>query len=310
MPQTSGSIISFARTESQLPKPRPTLHRSIEYSVRTTNHLTSSLIGCRQMTILSDETYLEFRCQKCWQSNCAPTSSCGQPIACATCDAELIVPEATPERLARAEQLLKQAAVPIVSQKPATSRAGSPGENAQIENPYALPSSKSLERMLKEELQIDGYDFSNAPLASLVSRLMAVIADGIVDGLAVVAGMLLLFGAHRLGLCTLDAATVEQGSLGLEIYAIAGFPLLAVKIIQWNLIATRGQTLGKMLFFVRFVSMNGAAPGFVCGVILRNWLRYARGLIPFFGLIDIAFIFTDSRRCIHDYLAGTRVVQG
>jgi uncharacterized RDD family membrane protein YckC len=90
--------------------------------------------------------------------------------------------------------------------------------------------------------------------------------------------------------------------------ATISFPWIALKIIQWNLIATRGQTLGKMMLFKRIINVNGEIPGFISGVILRNWLRAALNSIPIFGLIDVLFIFGESRRCIHDYLAGTRVV--
>jgi hypothetical protein len=31
-------------------------------------------------------------------------------------------------------------------------------------------------------------------------------------------------------------------------------------------------------------------------------------LIPFYGLVDILFIFRGDRRCIHDWMARTKVV--
>jgi uncharacterized RDD family membrane protein YckC len=31
--------------------------------------------------------------------------------------------------------------------------------------------------------------------------------------------------------------------------------------------------------------------------------------IPLYGLIDVLLIFGSERRCIHDYLAGTKVVE-
>jgi uncharacterized RDD family membrane protein YckC len=49
--------------------------------------------------------------------------------------------------------------------------------------------------------------------------------------------------------------------------------------------------------------------GFVPHVALRAWLVTLIGIIPLFGLVDILFIFREDKRCIHDLIAGTRVIQ-
>ena len=160
-------------------------------------------------------------------------------------------------------------------------------------------------------LPLADVNFANAPNASHLARFVAVLADGIVDGLACALGIGTMIGLIYLGLLTEPIMVHEQWNLNnIEALAVFSFPLLVVKIIQWNLIATRGQSLGKMLMFIRIVTTDGQIPGFVSGVLLRNWLRAALSSIPFFGLIDALFIFSESRRCIHDYLAGTRVVNG
>jgi hypothetical protein len=50
-------------------------------------------------------------------------------------------------------------------------------------------------------------------------------------------------------------------------------------------------------------------------VLLRSWAFYAlvfAGTLLFFGsilpLVDALMIFGDQRRCLHDHLAGTKVV--
>jgi hypothetical protein len=52
---------------------------------------------------------------------------------------------------------------------------------------------------------------------------------------------------------------------------------------------------------------------FVTGVLLRNWLfmllQYIPGLGSVSGLVDPLFIFRADRRCIHDFVAGTKVIQ-
>jgi len=45
-------------------------------------------------------------------------------------------------------------------------------------------------------------------------------------------------------------------------------------------------------------------------VLLRSWVNGLIGLVvPFYGLVDILFIFGSERRCLHDLIAGTVVVK-
>jgi uncharacterized RDD family membrane protein YckC len=104
-------------------------------------------------------------------------------------------------------------------------------------------------------------------------------------------------------------------------FILLELPLLA---LEWGLIVWRGQSVGKILVGTRIVRMNGAAPGLLHGVVLRAWpvvaVSWAQ-LLPasvkslFVGLnvallVDAAFIFTGkgARRCVHDLLADTCVV--
>ena len=58
--------------------------------------------------------FVEFRCNRCWYSNCADSEAVGTKVECRNCGQETTVPEATPDRIARAETLL--------SEQPASSR--------------------------------------------------------------------------------------------------------------------------------------------------------------------------------------------
>ena len=70
-----------------------------------------------------------------------------------------------------------------------------------------------------------------------------------------------------------------------------------------------GQTLGKKALGIRIVKMNtGLNGGFVPNVLLRIILNGLIGVITFYGLVDILFIFRSDCRCIHDLIAGTQVV--
>lgn len=252
-------------------------------------------------TTVAQEPYLEFRCTCCWHSNCVPCSLSGQAVACADCQAEVTVPESTPERIARAAEMLQQLEHTYTQSTVRGSRVGLSKE---------LTSDELYRRAEREaKLPLTEMNFAGAPSASIVARLLAVLADGVLDGLAIILGIGVYLGLLEIGLIDPQSGMTANGPTdSLEALAALSFPWIALKIIQWNLIATRGQSLGKMLLFIRIVNVNGEIPGFISGVILRNWLRAALSTIPLFGLIDVLFIFTESRRCIHDYLAGTRVV--
>ena len=91
--------------------------------------------------------------------------------------------------------------------------------------------------------------------------------------------------------------------------------LLVVSLItlQWYLLTTQGQTIGKSLMKIRIVRYDTEEnPGFGRAVGLRELVPGFIGAIPLFGmlftLVDILFIFGKERRCIHDYIAGTKVI--
>lgn len=94
------------------------------------------------------------------------------------------------------------------------------------------------------------------------------------------------------------------------------FPLctLPAYLVQWFLLTTRGQTLGKIALGLRVVRLDGTLPGLLHGVVLRAWpflvVHFATVAIApgQFLAIDALFIFGAGCRCLHDRLAGTRVV--
>ena len=119
-------------------------------------------------------------------------------------------------------------------------------------------------------------------------------------------------------------AYVGQGTLPptLAVLSLAIVPLV---IYQWYLISTTGQTLGKKWLRIRIVKLDGSPVNFVSGVLVRNWvpwlcvqgvalfLRTSQGQLganpaSLLNLVDVLFIFGSASRCVHDYIAGTRVV--
>jgi uncharacterized RDD family membrane protein YckC len=111
-----------------------------------------------------------------------------------------------------------------------------------------------------------------------------------------------------------------SGGFSLYDWAIV-LPVLALAIVQWYLIASRGQTVAKGWLRIRIVKMDGSPCGFLNGVVLRSWVMqliavgaaYVVGTLQVsadpIGILDALFIFGAERRCLHDLIAGTKVVR-
>jgi uncharacterized RDD family membrane protein YckC len=94
--------------------------------------------------------------------------------------------------------------------------------------------------------------------------------------------------------------------------------LLSVMFVQCLLIGFRGQNIGKMLVGARVVRVADDGPaGFFRGAILRFMfpvmiMMVLNILFPlglFFLAIDYGFMFRADGRCLHDLMAGTKVVR-
>jgi uncharacterized RDD family membrane protein YckC len=161
---------------------------------------------------------------------------------------------------------------------------------------------------------IPPFPSATAPAGTLLpagrwQRLGAAILDSLIGFLFAIPGCVLLFMAGAIG---------PHSGAGNPAFMIAGFgalglAVLVLLVIQIYLLTTRGQTIGKKLLGIRIVTFDDETnPGFVKAVLLRVIINGIIGSIPVAGpiysLVDICFIFRDDRRCIHDLIAGTKVV--
>jgi uncharacterized RDD family membrane protein YckC len=88
----------------------------------------------------------------------------------------------------------------------------------------------------------------------------------------------------------------------------------ALVILQAVLLSIRGQSIGNMIVRTRIVRSPGGEPaGFLRAFLLRGFLARALRQIPFVGglfwIVDSCFIFREDRRCLHDLIAGTKVIK-
>jgi uncharacterized RDD family membrane protein YckC len=180
-------------------------------------------------------------------------------------------------------------------------------------NPYAPPLAN---------LDARPADQPTSMLATRSSRLGASILDGLLYAAAMIVpaiGAVLSAAAMRPE--GRDAATgdpphaIHGGawiSAGTVMMIVGGLGFLALLVFQAFRVSTTGQTLGKKWLAIRIVRMDEAPVDFVSGFLLRSMLPWFLGLIPLvggiFGLADLLFIFGEQKRCIHDLIAGTKVV--
>lgn len=159
------------------------------------------------------------------------------------------------------------------------------------DNPYAPPDS---EVAVSEQVYLAGRG----------ARLGGAIIDGIIASLVIWPAMFILGFWDK-------AMAGEQSAVDniwLAVVGISGF-----MILNGYLLANHGQTIGKRLVKTRIVSIHDEKILPLWKVFSRRYLPlWVLGQIPLlgqiFGLVDTLFIFRSDKRCVHDLIAGTRVV--
>lgn len=175
-----------------------------------------------------------------------------------------------------------------------------PGSNF---NPYA-PRTADIDQALQ---LVSG----EHELASRGTRLGAFLVDWMLLGAVALPGGFLAGFLVATRTRTMSFASTEMLVLGVT--AVIGSMMLAFQIYQWYLVATTGQSLAKRWLGLQIVRIDGSPLGFVHGVVLRSWVMAALGYVPFGGpfiyfVVDPLLIAGEGRRCLHDHIAGTRVI--
>ena len=145
---------------------------------------------------------------------------------------------------------------------------------------------------------------SNFNLASRWDRLWASIIDSVI-GLLVGLPLMLY----------LDVFQTAKETGGIPFYIglqVSIFSWVIFFIINGSLLKQRGQTIGKNLLNIAIISTNGTLLS-LPEVIGKRFLPVILAShVPFIGryllIIDPLFIFRKDKRCIHDLIANTVVV--
>ncbi|GAB1595143.1 RDD family protein [Lysobacter claricitrinus] len=154
---------------------------------------------------------------------------------------------------------------------------------------------------------------NHAALASLGKRLGAALID---IGLWVLPLLLVLKAAMHVYRMT-ELGQPASSAASMSSFAFAGFLWLGLAI--WNIVwmAQHAQTVGKRFVGIRVVRSDGSPVGFwrlllLRGVAMNLLCNLAGRAVPaastVLWLVDVLFIFGEERRCLHDRIADTIVV--
>ncbi|MEH6457722.1 MAG: RDD family protein [Cocleimonas sp.] len=142
-------------------------------------------------------------------------------------------------------------------------------------------------------------------MASRWSRLGASLIDGVIGG---------VLSLPLLSFFDVWEQIDENGNLPFSTaITITLIGIIFFLLINGYLLSKYGQTVGKKLLDIKIVDLNGDIPDFNSLIAKRYVPIWVVSQIPviggFIAIIDALFIFRKDKRCVHDLIAGTRVVE-
>lgn len=141
-------------------------------------------------------------------------------------------------------------------------------------------------------------------LASRWSRFGASIVDGIILGLII---MPVMFFA---GIFETIMAGGDPSFLVL--LGVTAVWIIVFVLLNGKLLVNHGQTIAKRLFNIKIV-LNDNKKADMTALLKRYGFSMLIPQIPLIGqwisIVNVLFIFSSSKRCVHDLIANTKVVK-
>ncbi|MBN1788612.1 MAG: RDD family protein [Sedimentisphaerales bacterium] len=149
---------------------------------------------------------------------------------------------------------------------------------------------------------------TSSQLASRWQRLGGAVVDTII-AMVVTLPVMAMFGMFS-GCATESGAGCGLG-LGKQLIVFVYYYIVFLAVHGY-LLSKYGQTVGKKVAGTKIVDMDGNILPLAKVVGMRYMIVGIICMIPvigaIFGLVNVLFIFKEDKRCIHDLIAGTRVV--
>lgn len=169
------------------------------------------------------------------------------------------------------------------------------------QNPYSSPQADF------GAIAPESY-LGSGELADRLPRFLA----AFIDGLILMVPMIVIGILLGVVLAVLGIADGILGGLIMTVASLAGVVACFV-LINGKLLSEQGQTWGKKIMEIRIVNDDGSRANFQ-DILLKRYLPvWVAGMIPIIGgvitLVDSLLIFRENRKCLHDDIAGTKVIK-
>jgi uncharacterized RDD family membrane protein YckC len=151
-------------------------------------------------------------------------------------------------------------------------------------------------------------------LASRLARLGAAILDGFIVAVLIYTPIIVGGGmGSALGEMMRTSSVMAFWALFVSRAGLVSLLLfIGWAVITFRFVAANGQTIAKKLVGIKVVRSDGSRATVARIFWLRNVVNSLISMIPLLGglyaLIDMLFIFTERRQCLHDKIADTIVV--
>ena len=157
---------------------------------------------------------------------------------------------------------------------------------------------------MEETENLKPEDINIIQLASRWDRLYAALID------AVLATLITIPVMNYLGIMEL---VKEQGHIPIDMTIKLGiYGVVMFLVMHGYLLNKYGQTIGKSFLNISIVTLNNKKPEFIPLILKRYLPLWLVGCTPVIGdllvTIDVLFIFRKDKRCVHDLIAGTKVI--
>ncbi len=196
---------------------------------------------------------------------------------------------------------------------------------ADPSSPFAPHNDLPIESLAASAAYSDqSYGGTTTTLASSGTRILAALIDMFITVLLIMIVLLTTLPQATFAQVNALMAQSVMPSPDIQQKIIALIPdatryamllaFFALTLVQFVLIAKRGQSIGKILFQIRIVDQQTvmrARP--TQSVLIRTMLFNLLYNLPLIGtlvfVVDFIFLFTEHHRTLHDRLAKTVVVQ-
>lgn len=173
------------------------------------------------------------------------------------------------------------------------------------ENPFASPA------MIETSSSAEREGIRSVPLGDLPSRWLRLGAF-LLDSLLLLVGIVPLIVVISVMAASLQ---IDEDSLGTEILSrLVGVAivLLVYSGINFLPLARTGQTWGKKICGIKIVRSDGSQADLFRLLVVRYFPFTILWQAPFLKIlcwIDILYVYSQDKRCLHDRMADTIVVK-